>query len=63
MYTIGMTTNNGSTYMAMSSKYTSKREAAKSARAICKGNTFAGNTGHWSVYDDAGDTVLEGTVR
>lgn len=43
--------------------YTSLREAKKSIRTICKGNTHAGNAGHWRIDDDDNNTIAQGEIR
>jgi hypothetical protein len=42
--------NNATSYNREPYEYTNLKEARKSMRAIAQGNTFAGNTGNWSVY-------------
>lgn len=61
-YIGGWSANNGSTYNH-GYESNNKTELARDMRQICDGNVFAGNTGHWSVEDEDGNIVLEGTCR
>lgn len=61
-YTASYTTNNGSTY-AGGFEYTNKREAIKSIREICAGETFVGNVGRVRVVNEDGESVYDGSVR
>lgn len=61
-YIASYSTNGGSTY-AGGFEYTNKREAVKSIREICRGETFEGGVGRVSVVDEDGETVYEGSVR
>ena len=62
-YTGGWSANNGSTYNYHQYSGSNKKLLANTMRAICKGNTFKGNTGHWWVSDANNNTVLSGTIR
>lgn len=67
-YSGGWSANNCGTY---SYHYESdnKKELAKFVRDICRGNVFAGNTGHWYVRENteeakqSDNNIYSGTVR
>lgn len=58
--------NNGSSY-ASGYESNNKKALAKELSEICKGNTFSGSSGSWSIYEksdvDKMEPVLNGSIR
>lgn len=53
---------NGNTTNPVPYEYSNLKTARKSMREIAKGETFEGNSGHWWIENQYGETVAEGWV-